>query len=208
MMGRRKDEAMYNLKCTSIILTIMGLAFGLLPATLAGEVTSPTQIVTRKGDTGKIGFVVPAELKSLPMAPDFQLKDAKGKTWRLEDFRGQVVLLNFFASWCPPCRVEAPHLRELNAKYGGKGVKVVGIVLEPYGKAAVDYVTEKWGLQYLILIGDEAVAIDYGAIGIPRTLLLTPDLRIYATYDGYHSKEDFEADIVKLLKVLGQEAKQ
>jgi peroxiredoxin len=192
----------------SVVMWLVGVVFWLLAASGVAEVTTPTAALERKAEAKRIEFVVPAALQSLPAAPDFALQDVNGKTWSLQDFRGNVVVLNFFASWCAPCRMEAPHIIELNKEFSSRGVKVIGITLDTGGKRAVEAVIKKWGLEHLVLIADNRVNSAYKVLGIPYTLILTPDLKIYQTYFGYRSKDALETGITALLKELGHKAER
>jgi peroxiredoxin len=134
------------------------------------------------------------------LAPDFALKNLKGHKVRLTDFGGKVVLLNFWATWCPPCRVEIPHLKELYAKYQDKGLEVIGISLDLAGEEVVKIFVERNQISYSILLGDERIAVDYGGIlGIPTSFLIDRQGKIRQKLVGLQSKEVFEEAVKGLL---------
>jgi len=132
-------------------------------------------------------------------AKDFTLKDVDGNTVKLSDFKGKAVILNFFASWCPPCRHEVPDFMELQKSYGDKGVIFIGVALENLNDAKS--FKESLGINYPILVDDGKVSSDYGPIrSIPTTFIMDKDMKIVKFYIGSRSKDVFESDIKELLK--------
>jgi peroxiredoxin len=132
-------------------------------------------------------------------APDFSLPDLNGKAVNLSDFKGKVVILDFFASWCPPCRQEIPDFIELQKSYGDKGFAMVGVALVAAGEAKE--FADKAGINYPVLIDDGKVSAIYGPIrSIPTTFVLDKSGRIVKLYIGFRPKETFENDIKELLK--------
>jgi peroxiredoxin len=126
-------------------------------------------------------------------APDFSLKNLNGQTVRLSDFTGKIVILNFWATWCPPCRIEIPHLKELYAQYRDRGVEVIGISLDSAGEQVVRDFVEKNQIDYAILLGDEKITLDYGGIlGIPTSFIIDRQGRIRQRLFGLQTKEVFE----------------
>jgi len=133
-------------------------------------------------------------------APSFTLQDLNGKTVSLSDFKGKVVILDFWATWCPPCVVEIPHFIELYKQYKDQGFAMVGISLDREGIGVVESFARKYQVNYLILMADSQVANAYGGItGIPTTFVIDPAGNIRQKYIGYRDKAVFEADIKALL---------
>jgi peroxiredoxin len=141
-------------------------------------------------------------------APAFRLVDANGKTVQTSDYRGKVVLLNFWATSCGGCILEIPSFIELQGTYGKSGFTAVGISADiPYeGLKSAD---EAWrrvhpfisshGLNYPILMGDNTVISDYGFRSYPSTYLIDKSGKIAATYVGIVDKKDVETNIKTLL---------
>jgi peroxiredoxin len=145
----------------------------------------------------KVVASVPFDIKP---APDFELPDVNGKKVKLSDFKGKVIILNFWATWCPPCRAEIPGFIELYKKYKDKGVEIIGISLDEGGVKDVVPFMKEFGINYHILIGNYKVTQDYGGIrGIPTTFVIDKKGNIRAKYVGYRPKEVFERDIIMLL---------
>ena len=132
-------------------------------------------------------------------APEFSLKDINGKTVSLSAFKGKVVILDFFASWCPPCRQEIPDFIKLQNEYGDKGFAMVGVALVKLGDAKK--FAGEFGISYPVLIDDGKVSNLYGPVrSIPTTFVIDKDMKVVKMYIGARSRGDFENDIKKLLK--------
>lgn len=132
-------------------------------------------------------------------APDFSLSDINGKQVSLSEFKGKVVILDFFASWCPPCRQEVPDFIELEKAYGDKGFTVIGVALVSV-EDAKDFAA-KFGINYPILVDDGEASDLYGPIrSIPTTFVLDKSGKIVKLYIGFRPKNIFEQDIKELLK--------
>jgi peroxiredoxin len=132
------------------------------------------------------------------IAPAFILADLKGGEVSLADLRGKVVLLNFWATWCPPCRREIPDFISLQSQYGAQGLQIVGIGTDEPEKVRI-YAVEN-GMNYPVLFGTDEVARKYGGIdAIPTTFLIDREGKIVTKYVGLRSREEFEQAIRKLL---------
>jgi cytochrome c biogenesis protein CcmG/thiol:disulfide interchange protein DsbE len=135
----------------------------------------------------------------LGMAPDFALEDAAGNNLRLSDYRGKVVLLNFWATWCPPCQVEIPWFEEFARTYANQGFEVVGVSVDEDGWKSVKPFMEKLQISYPMVLADEGVAKQYGADNVPVTFLISREGRVAAKHLGIVNKSDYETGIVQLL---------
>ncbi len=132
-------------------------------------------------------------------APDFSLSDINGNKVSLSSFTGKVVILDFFATWCPPCKMEVPDFIELEKTYGNKGFAMIGVALVKSGEAKE--FAGKMGINYPILVDDGKASEIYGPIrSIPTTFIIDKSGKIVKMYIGYREKAVFEADIKELLK--------
>lgn len=127
------------------------------------------------------------------VAPDFSLKSTEGKTVTLSGFKGEVVVLNFWATWCPPCRAEIPDFVEFYNAYKEKGVVVLGIVLNSPDKDVQNMIQQN-KISYPVLISDGKVEEKYGGIRfIPTTIIVDRAGRIVKRQVGGMKKPDLEA---------------
>lgn len=127
-------------------------------------------------------------------APHFELKDLNGKTVRLSDFSGKVVVLDFWATWCGPCKKGIPEFVELQKTYSKLGVTIVGIALDDYD--AVKKFYQDYKMNYPVLMGTNDIVKLYGGIrGIPTAFIIGKDGTIRQRYEGYRPKEVFEKEI-------------
>jgi thiol-disulfide isomerase/thioredoxin len=141
----------------------------------------------------------PADAK--PAKMDFTMKDVEGRDVSLDSFKGKVVILDFWATWCGPCKVEIPHFIEFQEKYGPKGLQIVGVSVDDPVDKLVPYVKEM-GMNYPVLqgLGHDEVQDAYGPImGIPVSVMISRDGKVCATHTGLTSKEVFEREIQSLL---------
>jgi cytochrome c biogenesis protein CcmG/thiol:disulfide interchange protein DsbE len=133
-------------------------------------------------------------------AYDFELKDLDGKTHRLSDFRGKVVILDFWDTWCPPCRHEIPGFVELQKEYKDDGFVMIGVAFARYGPDAVREFMKDYKINYVNLIGDQKVVDGYGGItSIPTTFVIDKEGNIYKKHVGFKAKSVFEKEIKELL---------
>jgi cytochrome c biogenesis protein CcmG/thiol:disulfide interchange protein DsbE len=133
-------------------------------------------------------------------APDFTLKDANGQTVKLSDYKGKVVLLNFWATWCSPCAREIPWFVDLENQYKSKGFAIVGVSLDEDGWDVVKPYVGKMKINYRVLLGTDMVAQQYGGVeNLPTSFMLDKRGRIASVHVGLVSKSDYVEDIEQLL---------
>jgi cytochrome c biogenesis protein CcmG/thiol:disulfide interchange protein DsbE len=136
------------------------------------------------------------------LAPDFTLNliGEHGKPVRLSSLKGKAVLLNFWATWCEPCKIEMPWLVELQKKYGPQGLQVVGVAMDDAGDKAIAAFAHKMGVNYVILQGTEKVADLYGGLeGLPTTFFLDRSGIVVDQAMGLESESLIEDSIKKSL---------
>jgi len=133
-------------------------------------------------------------------APDFSLESLDGKTTRLSDYRGKAVLLNFWATWCGPCKIEMPWFVEFQNQYAPQGLQIVGVAMDDASKEDIGKFAKDMGVNYPILIGKEAVGDQYGGVpALPETFLIGRDGKIVDKIIGLRGKAEIEDSIKKAL---------
>ncbi len=136
------------------------------------------------------------------VAPDFSWQTPDGKVVHLSDLKGKVVLLDFWATWCGPCRMTIPHVESLYEKFKDKGLVVIGINLDGPGKReTVSKFIKEHGITYTVVGDNGTVAQEYGVSGIPRFFFIDKHGRIAKTVVGYdpNMEETFAKEITTLL---------
>jgi len=131
---------------------------------------------------------------------DFDLPDLNGKIVSLEDFKGKVLVINFWATWCPPCEEDMPQLNQLQKRYKNEGLVVIGIALDKDSLNLVEPFVREKRIGYPILRGNEQVlgtVEDFS--GVPTTLIVDPKGDIKKKYDGSFDKDDLEKSLKELL---------
>ena len=142
---------------------------------------------------------VKAESARKPAA-EFALKGADGKTVKLSDFKGKVVLLNFWATWCGPCKIEIPWFVEFEQNYRDKGLVVLGVSMDEEGWSVVKPFVDSHKVNYRMVIGDDMTAQKYGGVdSLPTSFVIDRQGRIAATHVGLVSKKEYQNDIDQLL---------
>jgi thiol-disulfide isomerase/thioredoxin len=142
---------------------------------------------TRKGDDVKAP------------APDFALQDLSGQAVKLSDYSGKVVLLEFWATWCPPCRASVPGIERIHKEYGPKGLVVLAVSMDQGGWDSVQLFQKEYGITYSILKGDDDVAMKYMVRSIPMAVIVDRNGMIRKRLIGFGSEEDLEGGVKALL---------
>jgi len=141
----------------------------------------------------------PAITKSGP-APDFTLQSLDGNSMRLSDFRGKAVLLNFWATWCGPCKIEMPWFIELQKQYQAQGLQIVGVAMDDSSQEDIAKFAQEMGVNYPVLIGKEAVGDAYGGVpALPESFFIGRDGKIVDKIIGLKGKSEIEDSIKKAL---------
>jgi thiol-disulfide isomerase/thioredoxin len=131
------------------------------------------------------------------MAPDFALENLEGEVVRLSDYRGKVVFLNFWATWCPPCRAEIPHFIDLVEQYGEDGFVVLGVDVDPRDFSKVPAFVEQQGINYPVMYDTKQISGMYGGISsIPTTFVINKEGKVVEHLVGSRPRQVFES-IVK-----------
>jgi thiol-disulfide isomerase/thioredoxin len=135
------------------------------------------------------------------VAPDFTLKDVNGQPVKLNDFKGKVVLLNFWATWCGPCKIEIPWFIEFERTYKDRGFAVIGVALDEEGWEVVKPYIEMRRVNYRVVLGNPQVEQLYGGVeSIPMSFVLDREGRVARTHLGLVSKKEYVNDIEQLLE--------
>ena len=134
-------------------------------------------------------------------APDFALKDVDGKIVHLSDYRGKVVLLDFWATWCGPCKIEIPWFMEMQRKNKDRGFEVVGVAMDDEGWEVVKPFLATLAVNYRVVMGNDTTASTYGGVdALPTTFLIDRTGKIAAVHIGLTSKKEFEDGVEQLLQ--------
>ena len=160
------------------------------------------ELIIKKTSQDSLDNVIISLLEDINKVPDFSLKSNKGDLYNIRDLEGKVILLNFWATWCGPCRMEIPELNEMQAKYGEDNFMILGISISDTKKALDDFM-KYYEVEYPLLYGNpkeiEKVLIDYGGIfSVPTSILINKKgeeifsypgaiLKSYDRYDGVYS---------------------
>ena len=133
-------------------------------------------------------------------APDFELTSLDGKRVKLSDFRGKAVLLNFWATWCSPCKVEMPWFVELQKKYGADGLVVVGVAMDDTDAPKIAEFTSEMGVNYVVLLGTDKVSEDYGNVQyLPTSFYIDREGKIVGKGTGLLGHDEVEQGVQKAL---------
>jgi thiol-disulfide isomerase/thioredoxin len=191
------------MKTLLVVATVLALVAGTYFADKATRIKPKTGV---PGDTVMKGDIPNADPPKADLPePELTLKDLDGKDVSLSQYKGKVVLINFWATWCEPCRVEIPWLIEMQRKYGPKGFVLLGIALDEEGKSAVapfvakerfDVNGQKLPMSYQILIGNDDAADKFGGLfGYPTSILISRDGKQVKRVTGIISEDEMNKAI-------------
>ncbi len=134
-------------------------------------------------------------------APDFTLPQLDGGQLRLSSYRGKVVLLDFWATWCVPCREETPHFVELQQKYGERGLQIIGVSMDDSPDPVRPFY-QQFHMNYPVVMGTADVGSAYGGVlGLPIAFLIDRDGHIYSKHMGATDATVFDNDLKALLQI-------
>jgi cytochrome c biogenesis protein CcmG/thiol:disulfide interchange protein DsbE len=140
-------------------------------------------------------------------APDFTLQDLKGRSVQLSSLKGRAVLLNFWATWCGPCKIEMPWLVDLQKKYGPRGLLIVGVAMDDASDKEIAAFARKMGVNYMVLKGTEKVGDLYGGVDrLPFSYYIDRSGKVVDQIVGLASESVIEDDIKKILRPAGSKS--
>jgi peroxiredoxin len=196
-------------KTSSVLGAGLVLACALLSAGCSDWAGKPSAMVQKKApEEHKPAAPFNLDTAVGQSAPIFTLKDENGQVVRPADYQGKVVLLDFWATWCGPCKLEIPWFMDFERQYKDQGFAVLGVSMDEDGWRAIKPYVQTMKMNYRVLLGDDAVSTAYGGLdALPTTLLIDRQGKIASVYQGVSKgKEEFQHDIVQLLDAPGHRA--
>jgi thiol-disulfide isomerase/thioredoxin len=148
-------------------------------------------------------LAVAARAQSAQQAPPLVLKDTKGRTFNLSDNGGKVVLLNFWATWCPPCRTEIPDLIKMQRQYRAQGLRVIGITYPPERSSEVRRFARKLRMNYRVALGTKAIkALFTSSETLPMTIVIDRKGSVRNVIEGIMYADEFDQKVKPLLTTM------
>jgi peroxiredoxin len=202
--GRREQRKWPRIISVAAIIAVCVLTFP-QPRAFAQRIVVPCleaceNLVMSPGDF-RIERLIWSVHNLLGIAPpDFEATDASGANFRLSDYQGKVILLNFWATWCRPCKEEIPWFVEFQSHHVDHGFVVIGISLDEGGWKAVRPVMESQKINYRVAIADSELIQKYGGLeSLPQSMLIDRKGRLLVKHTGITSKDQYEREIVRAL---------
>ena len=192
--GKPFDRRLWLLPAGLALLLLAAVVAVFGPRLLGREAGAPLASIPAFEGTPAGG--VTSGLEDLPApgrpAPDFALPDLDGNTVRLSDYLGRPVVLNFWATWCAPCRLEMPELEQAAADYAGRDLAVLTVNQDETAEQVSDFFTEVGLTLPALLDTGGAVGAAYGAFFLPTTVIIGPDGLVSAVHRGILSREELD----------------
>lgn len=135
------------------------------------------------------------------LSPNFKVVSTSGQAISQENYRGHVLILDFFATWCQPCRQSIPHLVEMNRKYGKQGLQILGLSVDEDGERVVKTFTDEFRVNYPLALAGDSATVDFGIRSVPIMYLIDKKGKIAEVYRGYSNEmaRGLELSIKRLL---------
>jgi peroxiredoxin len=176
------------------VAAIVALVYALVP-----NLPGPSEVASGAASPSVSSAACPADAQTANL--DFTVKDRHGKDVSLASFKGKVIVLDFWATWCPPCKAEIPGFVQLQDTYGSQGLQVVGVSVDDPVEKLGPFATEfKMNYPVLVGLGRDDLQDAYGPMwGIPTTFVISRDGKICKKHSGLVGKDRYEQDIKGLL---------
>ena len=189
MAGKSNKKILFTLTLAAVI--VFGLGYMFINAGINSIEDQEAVQVRTNSNTGNDNY---------PMAPDFTLKDLDNRDVSLSDYRGKVVFVNFWATWCAPCKMEIPYFIDLVNQYDDEGFIVLGIAIDQREFPKIPAFADLMGINYPVLYDKKHVSILYGGIrNIPTTFVINREGRAVERIIGSRPREVFESIVKKWL---------